>query len=389
MVEIKNIVNVNFDVVTTLPATSSYPNILYVKKGDTTTEPIKSTSTYSVFTNICRSGTVYEMSANSLDGDDGTKAATKILDYKKSKFGTSEDFICVVIDETLLTTGSDNTHGTYYTLPGGLVSLTKDTNVPAPYKMMFFTSMCYDTAKIVTTDVTKPSQVEYAIANMRNVDCVGVMIYAGTEVSTKVPAMELAAYLCNINLDESSAFSDITYTDMSAVKTDVPATDVGSSYSELSKIANFNDIITKNFVLFGGNMTNGVPITTQFGAICAENDVVSAALNAMLNKLPLNDNGLATVVSYINDRLVRYINNGYLNQNTTYSGVTEVSSYNSSNVRLISRKQALPQGYLIATIPMMYLTATDRASKTFTPIYVYMETLSGARTIQINGKILA
>ena len=86
---------------------------------------------------------------------------------------------------------------------------------------------------------------------------------------------------------------------------------------------------------------------------------------------------------------MRYINNGYLNQNTTYSGVTEVSSYNSSNVRLISKKQALPQGYLIATIPMMYLTATDRADKTFTPIYVYMETLSGARTIQISGKILA
>ena len=389
MVEIKNIVNVNFDVITTLPATSSYPNVLYIKKGDSITEPQKSTSTYSVFTNICRNGTVYEMSAKSLDSEEGTKTANTILNYKKSKFGTSEDFICVVVDENLLTTKTDDTNGTYYTLPSALVSLTKSDNVSAPYKMMFFTSMCYDTTKTVKTDVTKPSQIEYAISQMSGVDCIGVMIYAGIAVSTKVPAMELAAYLCNINLDESTAFSDITYTDMSAVKSDVPATDVGSQYDTLSKIANFNDKITKNFVLFGGNMTNGVPITTQFGAICAENDIVSAALNAMLNKLPLNDNGLATVVSYINDRIVRYINNGYLNQNTTYSGLTEVSSYNSSNVRLISKKQALPQGYLIAIIPMMYLTATDRASKTFTPIYVYMETLSGARTIQINGKILA
>lgn len=376
MVEIKNIVNVNFDVVTTLPATSSYPNVLYIKQGDSPTIPTKSTS-YNIFNAICPNGTVYELATQSFT----EQTENSILSYKKSVFGTSDDFICVVVDEKLLTVQDKKR-----TLPTELIAVAKNTD--APYRVMIFTSLCYNSLAQDTSE-TAPANVKSALEAMSSIERVGVMIYAGSEISAKAPAMELAAYLCNINLDESTAFSDITYTDMSEVKSDVPATDVGSNYSDFSKIANFNDTVTKNFVLFGGNMTNGVPITTQFGAICAENDVVSAALNAMLNKLPLNDNGLATVVSYINDRIVRYINNGYLNQNTTYSGLTEVSSYNSSNVRLISKKQALPQGYLIATIPMMYLTATDRANKTFTPIYVYMETLSGARTIQINGKILA
>lgn len=387
MVDIQKIVNLNFKVVEPTRSAAQYKNVLYIKKLSSCTTAdaptVKTDNTYNIFYKLCPNGQVYEWGTTAMDKE----FQTKLLDYKKSCFGTDADFISVVIDEAFLGMSSDSKSRTLPAAVTGYVS-----SVEAPYKLMFFTSL-----RIATTSATSTNTMAIvkdtltAWKSLSGAEYIGAMIYKGD--TAIIAALELAAYLANIHLDDGNAFADICYTDMSAAKDLFGTTynlDAAADYDTLIANGNFNDTVTTNYVIFGGNVVSGVPLTVSYGAICAENDTIIAVLKALLRKLPLNDSGLASVVSTINDSMRRYTQNGYLHVGGSYTGETAYSDYaGAQNILLITKGQALSLGYLIATVPMSYLTIDDRKDKRFTPINVFMQTLGGARTITIDGTILS
>lgn len=387
MVDIQKIVNLNFKVVEPTRSATQYNNVLYIKKltsGTTADTPTVSTdAAYNIFTTLCPNGVVYVWNCTEMN----SAFYTKLLDYKKSCFGTDKDFISVVIDEAFLGLSSDSKSRTLPKIITDYVS-----KVAAPYKLLFFTSL-----RIAVTGATSPNTTAIvkdtlaAWKSITNGEYIGAMIYKSD--TPIIAALELAAYLANIHLDDGNAFADICYTDMSAVKTLFGTNynlDAGADYDTLIANGNFNDTVTTNYVLFGGNMVDSTPITVSYGAICAENDTIIAVLNALLRKLPLNDSGLASVVSTINEAMRRYTQNGYLHVGGSYTGETTYSDYaGAQNILLITKGQALSLGYLVATVPMSYLTLTDRKDKRFTTINVFMQTLGGARTVTIDGTILS
>lgn len=290
----------------------------------------------------------------------------KLVEYKKSVANTVNDFICVSV--------SDSELSTYVQ---GL--LTKIDALKAPNKMLLLKST-------TTTE-----------SLLSNNNLIYKYYKCEEELDTCDAALTIAAYLSKINLTNASSLRDYCYTDESSVidlsddlygKTMIAVNMSSSDYDSYKDNLNFIDLIGDNLVNFGGNTSSKTSIIAEFGAICVENAIIYSVLQTMLQKQYLTNTGLNNVVTRIHTVLQDYINNGFLETNTTYTGSTRYYNYGDRTYTVVSTGEELVNGYKILSIPMSRLTLDDRANKKFTPIYVYMQTLGGARTVEITGEIL-
>lgn len=211
-------------------------------------------------------------------------------------------------------------------------------------------------------------------------------------------ALLIGAYYSQVDLNGSETIKDYCYTsetldnyfqestdrDFDSGKEDV----TDAQYNTLiDNNCNFIDEIGKRIVNFGGNLKNGVSIHTDFGVTAAENDVTNAVLSCMLNKQYLTVAGLNTVIASIDAALVRYMSNGLLESGSLYDGEDITRLYNGVQYTIIKKGTSLSKGYLVTAIPMANISEQDKADKRFTPIYVIMQTQSGARVIEITGEV--
>lgn len=302
-------------------------------------------------------------------------SATSVLEQKKLKSGTNEDFIFVVIDPAL-----------------NSILLQNDTFLNAinlfdsPYKVIISAAMSK-----ASFDSYKSLYENYPIA-----------IKLLEDGNSWPMGICIAAYYCAINLNEDLTMQDYCYTDESAVYQKgigetIPGTDIAKctifnmpndEYDDYADISNFTDIVGSSIVNFGGNLCNKVSITAYYGMITCDNDIVFAVLDTMLNKQYLTAQGLNNVVSAINSALERYTINGYLEQNSQYGGKTYSETYNGITTMLMREGAILPKGYYVATIPMSRISLTDKKAHKFTPIRVFLQTQSGARVVEINGTVI-
>lgn len=358
MVDINKVVNVDFNIQKSLLSIGSYKKVLFVTSS---AEGDAVTNAKSVYT-AC-GGDANDVVVLQDTGANGATTAQAVLAKKKAVSGTEDDFIFVVIDATY----SSFPYADFLTAVYGA-----DTAFDSPYKIIPCASIKYEDSLDVST------YTPYAIA---------LQLYNDSD-SNKQVAMAIPAYFSNINLDYNLSVMDYCYTDFSDAVQELvlKVVDVGDDYDALVKTCNFVDLIAKRNLNFGGNLANGISISTQFAAICAENDVVYAVAEAMFRKQYLTNQGLVNIVSYINNALARYVTNGFLQKNSAYSGNDYVSSYNGKT--LITKGTTLPTGYYIATISMSQLKTADRAAKKFTPITIFMETQSGARVVEVGGIII-
>lgn len=296
----------------------------------------------------------------------------------------SNDFIYIVINNSICDV-SDASKG--YT-SSNLLSIVKYVEqLRAPY-----------TARILLTKNIKEvsggtTTFDYDYINTFKDYSVGVKFCSKT-INSKVvdAALLIGAYFAKINLNNYQTIKDYCYTEEIIVdNNNKDITEEGVTSEQYDNLIenNYNFIDkTANYVVnFGGNLANGVSLHTDFGTICVENDICFATLDTLLGKQYLNESGLTNIVATINSQLQRYKSNGYLYTNTLYSGENLSIEYNGSSYNVINKGTSLPQGFYIFTIPISQISAEDKLSRKFTPIYVVMETLYGARTVTIQGEV--
>lgn len=337
-VDIQNIVKLNFNIERPVGTTTYPTTILFVSGNDNKAED----TTDNLYT---------VLGGKKLKTFTGT--VENLIAYKKEVAGTADDFICVVTDNANV--AALNTAAKSLAAPNRIIILTKDGTA---------------------TLTDKDDLVAYKVNDVN----------AGSN-----SALAIAAFYSQLDLDSINGVQDYCYTDESAAISNGFLKAISQAdFDTASKNLNWTDKIGDKYVNFGGNMGNGTSITTLFTAIACENDVIYAVLKTMLNKQYLTDEGLTNVVGAIDEAMARYVKNGYLETNGVYTGETQYSDYGNYKGTLQIRKgQSLSNGYLVSTVPMSYITADDRAAKTFTPITIFMQTVAGARTVTINGKILA
>lgn len=211
-------------------------------------------------------------------------------------------------------------------------------------------------------------------------------------------ALLIGAYFSKIDLDKADSIKDYCYTDELLYGTDDGKTEEDLSQSDFDSLVkneneegyyNVIDKIANSVVNFGGNLAtiDNIAIHTDFGAIACERDITYSVLEKMLGKQFLTEAGMTNVKSAINSRLQRYKTNGYLNVGASYSGEDLTITYNSNKYQVIKSGETLTQGFYIFSVPVSDITVEDKLAKRFTPIYVILETQSGARVVEITGEI--
>lgn len=268
----------------------------------------------------------------------------------------------------------------------GLITAAEDSKSPYTYRLLLTTS---DTSKY-------NSDSEYSAYSIGVKYCTKAVL-SDTQARVVDAALLIGAYYSQVNLDGSESIKDYCYTS-ETLENVLPTTNVDftsgvenvsdSVYDTLiGNQYNFIDQIGKNIVNFGGNLLNGTSIHLDFATCAAENDITNAVLSSMLKKQYLTAAGLNTVLASIDATLVRYMSNGYLELGSLYSGDDIICSYNGVNHTIIKKGTSLSKGYLVTAIPIANISDQDKLDKRFTPIFVIMQTQSGARVIEISGEV--
>ena len=394
--DISKVVSVDFNVVQTESSLSSYANTVDIYIGG----DITTSRTYNSFDDATVVGADYasrqydaytyftlggrRLTCLHLSTTDGASAQSiydALMDYKKSVSNTEYDFICVCISACNTLQSASNIQAFMELI----------NSATAPNKLLVLNSTND------ASDVDKES-------GLRDIHNLVYKYYSAVTVSGNEPTttpttcsaeFTIAAYLSQINLTQANSIRDYCFTDESAVinntlydKTLIPAGVSSSDYDEYKEYLNFTDQIGRQYVNFGGDTLIGTSIMAEWGAIASENAVVYAVLSTMLQKQYLTDGGLTNILASINNALSDYITNGFLETNTTYTGQTRYKTYGNQSYVLVANGQELPNGYVVVSIPMSRLTVQDRINKKFTPIFVFMQTMGGAREVEITGDIL-
>lgn len=211
-------------------------------------------------------------------------------------------------------------------------------------------------------------------------------------------ALLVGAYFSKVDLDKADSIKDYCYTREELYGTEDNKSEEDLTQTEFDNLVknengegyyNVIDKIANSVVNFGGNLATikNISIHTDFGAIACERDITYSVLERMLGKQYLTEAGMTNVKSAINSRLQRYKTNGYLNVGASYSGEDLTITYNSNKYPVIKHGETLQQGFYIFSVPVSDITMEDKLAKRFTPIYVILETQSGARVVEITGEI--
>lgn len=212
----------------------------------------------------------------------------------------------------------------------------------------------------------------------------------------------IGAYFSKLNLDGSDTVKDYSYTREKLIlpdgadyaEEDIDDTDFENMINDANGGGYYNFIgrVGNNRVNFGGNLASNkgnksIAIHTDFGAIAIERDITYSVLEEMIGKQYLTEQGISSIKSAINSQLQRYKTNGYLNVGAAYSGEDLTIGYNGVKYKVINNGETIPQGFYVFSVPMQNISPADREARKFTPIYVVLETQSGARVVEITGEV--
>lgn len=207
-------------------------------------------------------------------------------------------------------------------------------------------------------------------------------------------ALLVGAYFSQVDTSLEGAIQDYNFT----------PEQLGSNYFEDIDQATFTSLVrtptngyynvicnVANKVLnIGGDYCSPdkVSIALDFGAACIERDLNYANIQLLFGKLPLTATGQAKLIDAIRSQLVKYVDNGFLEQDATYAGETKKVTYNGKSYTLITSGDVLPLGYKVFYVPINAISAADRTAKRFPYTYVALQSVHGARLIEVNGGIL-
>lgn len=155
------------------------------------------------------------------------------------------------------------------------------------------------------------------------------------------------------------------------------------SYNLIGKVAN-------RILNIGGDFVNpdGVSISLDFGVSCIERDLDYAMIERLFGKLPLTQEGQSRLVDAIKTQLNKYVDNGFLETDATYMGDTHKINYNGKQYTVVENGTIMPLGYRVFFVPINAISVADKSAKRFPYMFVAMQSVHGARVIQVNGSII-
>lgn len=414
MISINNVVDVDFKIIQTSPIIGSYKTVAYVIPDKITIE--ENSQEKDVRKLLCKSYADIEAVKTPLSDEIKYNAkqyfenggvnllllnpedytVAKLLSLIEEARNITNDFIYVVLNNSICNkvAASDGyTAVALLDIAKSFEALTPPSTLRLLLTMNIKSDSTYDYTKI---DAYKDYNVGVKFCSKEVPNVSGKIIDA---------ALLIGAYFTQVNLNTAESIKDYCYTpekllqeskitdDVTGLETivvkNIASEDVTQSvYSKLvANNFNFIDTIGGKVINFGGNLANGISINIDFATICVENDICSANLNNMLNKQYLSAAGLNNLVSAINEQLQRYKTNGYIKVNSEYSGNDLSIEYNGKSYEVVKKGAVLPQGFKIFAVPISDISVIDKNEKRFTPIYVVIESLAGARTVTIRGEV--
>lgn len=207
-------------------------------------------------------------------------------------------------------------------------------------------------------------------------------------------ALLVGAYFSQVDTSTEDAIQDYNFTPESLGQNHFEDIDQ-TTFALLTQTADngyYNLIgnVANRILNIGGDYCSPdkISISLDFGAACIERDLDYANIELLFGKLPLTQEGQSKLIDAIRSQLIKYIDNGFLETDATYAGETKKISYNGKQYTIIKNGDILPLGYKVFFVPINAISAADRSAKRFPYIYVALQSVHGARVIQVNGSIL-
>lgn len=423
MINISNVVNVDFKIIKSQAIIGSYKSMVYFIKQKMTVDETTSSGTEAKEKRaiVCTSQDDVEKITFADDAAGEIKynakqffinrgvqlilitasgfTLTHFKDDIEYARALSNDFIYVTINNTICDVDSSQASNGYTSgVIGDIVRWMELLKSPQTLRLLL--------TKNIKSGDDNTATYNYAYINAFKDYSVGVKFTSKLNNGKVIDAaLLIGAYFTQVNLNNVETIKDYCYTPEEILKEEpVQDPDTELTYTKTTNIAsedvvqsvysklvannyNFIDTIGSKIINFGGNLANGISISTDFATICAENDVCAATLNSIMEKQYLNEQGLTNMVATINSQLRRYIDNGYLHTNSYYSGEDLYITYNGKSYNVINKGDVLVNGYMVFAVPVADISIVDKEEKRFPPIYVVIESLAGARTITIQGEV--
>jgi hypothetical protein len=201
--------------------------------------------------------------------------------------------------------------------------------------------------------------------------------------------MTIAAYLTKIQIYGTDTIQDYAFTVESF--TDEQKTSIVNDDDLLGKVLDNNMNVDMELAgairNLGGNLTNGDDLVNQYTLIVLHQTVTDRLVSLLTQKLKGNS-GINAIYTTIAGELNRYVTNGYLSTDKTWTKPTKTISYNGNNYTLIKQKTPLTLGYKIVVLPLNSLSDEDKALRKCPPVYIFLADSYGIRNITINGEVI-
>lgn len=281
-------------------------------------------------------------------------------------------------------TSSDYLEQCYNALKSLAISMNADSNIYGINEKIILASTHLDTLDFTDTDY----------ASVKN--------FAVKYSSIPGAEMSIAAYLSQTNIDAIDSIKDYAFTQEQLSYYDSDSNsptyqqwvvsegeDIDDETYSVLQAANINvDVDLAGAVRnCGGNCKNGADLVNDYVRIILHQTLTDRLINLLTQKIK-NSTGVSKLYVVIAQELERYLNCGYLTTGKVWTDNSLVVTRNNVNYTIISKGDALVNGYAIKILPMASLTDAEKAAHKTPPIYVIIADQYSIRQITINGEVI-
>ena len=197
------------------------------------------------------------------------------------------------------------------------------------------------------------------------------------------------AYYTQINIYAADSTEDYCYT-----KEKYDEDTSGTTYNfvfddnDFVKLAMQLDInvdinLSNSVRVIGGNDTAGYSLTNQYMLLVMHQTLTGRLIDLLTTKIKYNAQGLGLVLNVISAELNKYVNNGFLSTNKTW---TDGDLYYDGYL-IVNDNTLLNLGYKVSILPFESLTEEEIAAHQLPKIYILIADTYSIRKIVVNGEL--
>lgn len=257
---------------------------------------------------------------------------------------------------------------------------------PAASKQACYTAM-KTLAVALNTDSTVygiNEKMLIACSESSDVDTASVKNFAAKYSTVLGGEMTIAAYLTRINTEGIDSIQDYAFTQET-----IDAEDITDTFYGTLQDNNMNvDIDLSGTVRnCGGNMKNGADIVNNYVRIILHQTLTTQLLGLLTQKIK-SSTGVSKLYAVIAQELEKYKNCGYLTSDKVWLDNDLKVTVNNVTYTIVSKGEALVNGYVIKILPMTSLSDADKTAHKAPPIYVIIADQYSIRKITVNGEVI-